>query len=567
MTGQQSHESRERAVAFVVARLSSSRLPQKQLQPIGEHSIIDWIMRSLSHCGELDRIVLATVAGPENEPLRVLALQRGWTLFWYDGEVNDVVGRLARAAVAFEADICLLISADCPLVHGPSVDQLVRQLRDQPSADYLVTPSLDAGKVCLLEGVQLARRKAWLAAERLSNRPELREHQFPMLYRRPDLFERANATLDVGVYGQPHRMSVDTLADLEFMREARRRLEMTGNAFDLPGVVALMEEQPSIRQLNAHVHQRALVETIVPVLFIADAGGEFGFGHLMRCCELALQTVERLGWPVTFVIDDAAASKRLRTQGFRCRWGAFGRPVRRAAPSGITALTDDDAASFGLTVVDVSVRRELPAGSLPVKRPRGRYVFVDREDGVAARADLVVYPGVSGRRPSTTSAAPVACHGLDYTIIRREVRRLQETPAEKDIDLLAYLYDDRQRRLVRELADCRGWRLVMPDDFDGFVDQLARSRVFLSGFGQAFYEAAALSTVPVAWPLSPNHAADAGAFYNALGSAPLIVQSAVDLEAVLAPLVESQGSSLPILHDGTPAIVARLAQLMSNEQG
>jgi hypothetical protein len=332
-------------------------------------------------------------------------------------------------------------------------------------------------------------------------------------------------------------------------------------------VVELLETRPAIRKLNAHVHQRALVETIVEVLFVADAGGEFGFGHLMRCRELAMQIVERLGWPVTFVVDDIAAQDRLRNSGLRCLWGAFGRPVRHAAPDGIRALTDADASGYGLTVVDVSVRRELSVGSLPDRPPGGRLVFIDREDGVAAGADLIVYPGVSGRRPSTMPAAQGVCHGLDYAIIRREVRRLQETPTEKDIELLVYLYDDSQRRLVRELADRRGWHLGMPENFDAFVDLLARSRVFLSGFGQAFYEAAALSTLPVAWPLSPNHAKDAEAFFEALGAVPSIVQSADDLESVLAPLVQARDASLPVLHDGTPAIVARLEGLMGNERG
>jgi spore coat polysaccharide biosynthesis protein SpsF (cytidylyltransferase family) len=43
-------EIRERAVAFVVARLSSSRLPAKQLRHIGPKSIIEWIMDALADC-------------------------------------------------------------------------------------------------------------------------------------------------------------------------------------------------------------------------------------------------------------------------------------------------------------------------------------------------------------------------------------------------------------------------------------------------------------------------------------------------------------------------------------
>ncbi|MBW2097104.1 MAG: hypothetical protein JRI80_19795, partial [Deltaproteobacteria bacterium] len=52
----------ERAVAFVVVRLSSSRLPEKQFRLIGDRSILQWIIDELRICKELDEIVIATVA-------------------------------------------------------------------------------------------------------------------------------------------------------------------------------------------------------------------------------------------------------------------------------------------------------------------------------------------------------------------------------------------------------------------------------------------------------------------------------------------------------------------------
>ena len=89
---------KERAVAFVVARLSSSRLPNKQFLSIGEKSILSWITNSLRKCRELQDIVITTVAEPCNEPLRSFAQQENLPCFWYDGDVNHVTTRLRRAA-------------------------------------------------------------------------------------------------------------------------------------------------------------------------------------------------------------------------------------------------------------------------------------------------------------------------------------------------------------------------------------------------------------------------------------------------------------------------------------
>jgi spore coat polysaccharide biosynthesis protein SpsF len=554
-------EQEERAVAFVVARLSSSRLPNKQLQRIGERSILEWIMEGLAACVELDDIVLATVAETDNEPLRTLARERGWHLFWYEGEVDDVVGRLAAAAEAFSADICLLISADCPLVHAQSVDELVRALRQDRDADCVVTPERESGGVCLLEGVQVARQRAWQAADELSDRPELREHQFPVLYRSPDSFVLKPLMLGQEVYGPPQRLSVDTPADLEFMRRVHDELAVRGRAFALPDAVALLADQPGLRLINAHVHQRALVEHPRRVLFVVDVGGEYGFGHLMRCREIAAQLVERLGWPVQFVVDDWQAAEMLRSDVIRVKWGAFARPQRGKPPSDIAVLEHAERDLADLAVIDVSVGR-------PITLPRGelrnwgaKTVFVDREDGVAGQADGIVYPGVSGRRPGDHLASVQVLHGIEYAVVRREVARRRDAGITKDIDILTYLYDEQQRLGVEQLARVRGWNVVRAGEFGEFVDLLSRARVFVSGFGQAFYEAVALAAVPVAWPLSNNHARDAAMFFDALQLPRMLVSTAEDLEALLPTLLDSSGFVLPRIEDGTPLIVSRLQGL------
>ncbi|MCB1772760.1 MAG: NTP transferase domain-containing protein [Gammaproteobacteria bacterium] len=552
---------RERAVAFVVARLSSSRLPNKQLQRIGGRSILEWIMDSLARCTELDDVVLATVAEADNEPLRVIAEERGWRLFWYEGEVDDVVGRLTTAADAFDADICLLISADCPLVHAPSVDELVAALRRDAAADCLVVPARESGDVCLLEGVQVARRRAWQATDELSDRPELREHQFPVLYRSPDRFVHRPVTLGQAVYGAPHRLSIDTPADLEFMRRVHVELEARDRSFALPDTVALLHEQPALRQINAHVHQRALVEHPRRVLFVVDAGGEFGFGHLMRCREIAAQLIERLGWPVTFAVDDRQVLAMLREEGSRVTWGAFGRPVRDVPPDGVSALEPAGSGLADLVVIDVSAARSIAMPRDELLGWGAKVVFLDREDGVAAQADMIVYPGVSGRRKADDSASAQVLHGIEYAVVRREVARRRDAGVHKDIDLLTYLYDGQQRLVVEQLARQRGWVAVGAGEFGEFIDLLSRARVFVSGYGQAFYEAVVLGTVPVAWPLSANHALDAGMFFDALQLPRMLVSTVDEAETLLTSLLDHDGITLPPVEDGTPRIVSRLQHL------
>ncbi len=79
----------------------------------------------------------------------------------------------------------------------------------------------------------------------MSNRPELREHQFPVLYRQAERFNRLDVVLDTPVYGSPHRLSVDTWADLELMQTLERHLRAEGLAFSLPNAVDLLNRRPA----------------------------------------------------------------------------------------------------------------------------------------------------------------------------------------------------------------------------------------------------------------------------------------------------------------------------------
>jgi spore coat polysaccharide biosynthesis protein SpsF len=329
------HCKTERAVAFVVVRLSSSRFPAKQLRHIGNKPILNWTIDHLRQSSELDEIVITTVAETANEPLKAFAKQENLACFWYEGEVDHVTTRLRRAAETYRADICVLISGDCPLIHAPSIDQMIKTLKNTPEADVIGAASDEDGRVAALEGISLARLNAWQRADDLSDRPELKEHQFPVIGQHPHLFKKITCRLSRSVYTSlRHRLSVDTWADMAFMNTLHDALNHESHPFDLPHAVDLLRQQPELHQINAHVHQRQLIEDIKRILFIVDAGAEFGYDQLLRCRQFALQIVEQLSFPVTFMVDDERAAELIKERGFRVIRGAWERPVRSPHPFG-----------------------------------------------------------------------------------------------------------------------------------------------------------------------------------------------------------------------------------------
>jgi spore coat polysaccharide biosynthesis protein SpsF len=311
---------REKTVAFIVARLNSSRFPAKQLRRIGDRTLLDWTLLHLRKSKEIDEIVLATVAERANEPLLQYAVDNALSCFRYEGDPNRVTTRLCCAAREFNAEICVLVSGDCPLMDGESIDMLIGALRKDKEKDLIITPAQSNGKVCMLQGAMVARRRAWIHGEQLSLTPELKEHHFPVFYRKKEYFNTLSYYIPKPIYADFHRLSIDTYADYRFFLNTYDRLRMNGKEFTLEETVSLLEQEPDLKNINKHVHQRKVAEIIPNILLFSLSPGGADKGYAIwksRITDIALNLTESQGWPVHFLTNDSALQKELSFMGIR----------------------------------------------------------------------------------------------------------------------------------------------------------------------------------------------------------------------------------------------------------
>jgi spore coat polysaccharide biosynthesis protein SpsF len=96
-----------------------------------------------------------------------------------------------------------------------------------------------------------ALERAW----REAREPSQREHVTPYFYVHPELFRQAS-TSGHPDYSQ-YRWTLDTSEDLNLLRAIYSRF---GNqdGFTWREVIALMEDEPELRELNAHVAQKSV---------------------------------------------------------------------------------------------------------------------------------------------------------------------------------------------------------------------------------------------------------------------------------------------------------------------
>jgi len=556
---------KERVVAFVVARLSSSRLPSKHFRTIGSKPLISWIIEQLRCCQLVDEIVITTVSEEANRPLQKWAAEEKLPCFWYEGEVDHVTTRLRKAAELYKADICVLVSGDCPLTYAPLIDMLIQSLIDDPVADIVRPVSKCQRKALAAQGLRLARLRAWQLGDDLSDRPELKEHHFPVCDHHPELFRGVDISLPSDICGCGNRFSVDTLADIELMNVVYEILSERRQTFDLPSFLKLLTEKPELRSINEHVYQRQLVEDIKKVLFVIDAGGRFGYGHLMRSIELASQITERLSWPVTFMVDDVYAFKQLTNLGFSVYGGAFARTALQMAGQKSHSL-NDLIADYDLLIIDIFDQRGAKKGWRKDLLKQVPIAVLDNCQLWAQDTDLLLVPGLMLKSiKSEDLALPEIVSGLGYTIIRREVRRFARQPRKKDIDLLVYLHDGNHRHQFETFASLTDFQIIVISSFaDNFPELLARSRYFLSGFGTSFYEALYLESVPLCWPDSKAHQIDARKFYEKTGLPVQIFQSFADIKRDLLSVLKSDIELSVTVGDGTSHLVEALFGLVES---
>jgi len=254
-------------IAFIVVRLSSSRLYKKQLKKIGNKRLIDWTIENLKKSKFLNKIVIATTDDPVNYELKNVARDHNVDIFFYKGETNDVVGRLTKAAQEYHADIPVLISGDCPLIPVEVLDEMIETILRDDEVDC-VGICQKCGKKATIEGIGVFRLRTWLKADELSNTPPLREHQFPIIGLKSDLFNIKCIEVDDIYYKLNHRISVDTKADLKFMNTVYDKLKKENREFSLKNVINLLAKNNSLIEINKDVYQMKLEEEAKKSLFI-----------------------------------------------------------------------------------------------------------------------------------------------------------------------------------------------------------------------------------------------------------------------------------------------------------
>jgi spore coat polysaccharide biosynthesis protein SpsF (cytidylyltransferase family) len=234
-----------RTVGVIQARMGSTRLRGKVLEPIGDRPLILWTVRAVAAVDGLDDLVVATSMDAADDPLVALLTQHGIRV--HRGPTHDVLRRVVDAVAPLGQDVVLRQTGDNPF---PDPEVMGAQLRrlDAGPFDYVGIEGVPlgiAGEAVRWEALATADRESADAAER--------EHVLPFIYARPERFA-IGRLVDVPAW-RHGRYTVDQPEDLAFARTIVERL--TGD--DPPRLAqleAIVAADPDLASLNRDVEQR-----------------------------------------------------------------------------------------------------------------------------------------------------------------------------------------------------------------------------------------------------------------------------------------------------------------------
>lgn len=238
-----------RVVAIIQARMGSTRLPGKVLEPIGGRPMLAHVVERAMRIRGVDGAIVAIPDLAEDDVLAAAATELGTPVV--RGPADDVLARYVMAldAAGPATDAIVRITADCPLL-SPSVSgRVVAALADADYASNTLDRTYPRGldtEAIRADILRLAAHEARSAAER--------EHVTPFIWRRPERF-RLGSVRD-GVDRSHLRWTVDVPEDLEAVRAIHA--ELGPGPFDVEAILELLDRRPDLATMNAGVEQKRI---------------------------------------------------------------------------------------------------------------------------------------------------------------------------------------------------------------------------------------------------------------------------------------------------------------------
>ena len=240
-----------KTVIIVQARMTSTRLPGKIMKEVMGKPLLEYQIERMKRVKSADEIVVATT---RNDADRVVVdICDRLSIPSSRGSEQDVLSRYYEAAKAFNADVVVRLTSDCPLIDPSAVDRVLQHYFDHfEEYDYISN--------CLIRtyprgmDTEIFPVRVLEEGFREATDPRDREHVTSFFYRQDRRYRLSNVAYSRDC--SRHRWTVDTEEDFILIKQILEILYPAKPGFSMEDVLDLIERDPRLFAINAHVEQK-----------------------------------------------------------------------------------------------------------------------------------------------------------------------------------------------------------------------------------------------------------------------------------------------------------------------
>jgi spore coat polysaccharide biosynthesis protein SpsF (cytidylyltransferase family) len=236
--------------------MTSTRLPGKILLTLGGRVVLDHVLTRCRLARRVDEVIIAAPALPASAPIEAECRRLG--VRFVGGPEHDVLERYRLAAEAASAAYVVRVTSDCPLLEAAFIDACVMELLASASSDtpYDYFCNVEPRRLPRGLDVEVFSATALRRAADEATSSSDREHVTAYL-RTSGTFRTGGLLLN---QDRSHlRWTLDTPEDLamfERLFAEAARAGIPDDQLDYPTALELVNRDPSIAALNAHVAQK-----------------------------------------------------------------------------------------------------------------------------------------------------------------------------------------------------------------------------------------------------------------------------------------------------------------------
>ncbi|MHB8540300.1 MAG: cytidylyltransferase domain-containing protein [Candidatus Acidiferrales bacterium] len=243
----------EKIGIVVQVRLGSTRLPRKALVEISGKPLLQRLCERMQLCRNADDLIVATSNEPQDQAIEDAC--RLWGIAVCRGPEADLTTRLLD--VARTRSLCALVrvTGDNPLTDPQGIDEMIGAFQGSGGEDVAIIHNAHRKGYPYGTGAEIATRSLLEICDRELISCDDRENFMGFARRRGDRFKCLMLDAPPGLLRPDYFLTVDYPQDLVLQEEISAHFRGRDDA-RLEEIIAFLDANPELPQLNSHLHQQ-----------------------------------------------------------------------------------------------------------------------------------------------------------------------------------------------------------------------------------------------------------------------------------------------------------------------